>query len=325
VKYDLENPFGILLPHLAVVRRTCQLLKLKATAELAAGQADRAFHDLQLMLRLSDSISGEPFIISSMVEQACLNIAADVLWEGLAQRRWSEQHLAETQARLEALDFLGQMQRGLRAERAAGVGTIDQVRRRPALFETLTDGGGGSPKSPFVPLAAKLVPQGWFYMEQLNYSRLMEEGVLAGFDPRAKRVDPARARKSEQTLKKMGSKPADSVLRHVVFARLLLPALSKTQQKTARAQTLADHAALACALERYRLTHGQLQDKLEALVPQFITKVPHDTVTGELLRYQRVGQSGFELHSAGWDETDGGGDITRLDSGEWSWRQPSGE
>src|SRR5258706_6971568 len=49
VVYDLDNPWGILLPHLASVKTSCSRLKLRACAELAAGQSEKALQDVELM------------------------------------------------------------------------------------------------------------------------------------------------------------------------------------------------------------------------------------------------------------------------------------
>src|SRR5208282_5359437 len=43
--YNLENPWAILLPHLANTKGVCQRLELEACAELAAGQSGQALAD----------------------------------------------------------------------------------------------------------------------------------------------------------------------------------------------------------------------------------------------------------------------------------------
>src|SRR5439155_15312139 len=63
VIYDLQNPWGIFLPHLNVVKRTCELLQLKASAELAKGDTESAFKDLNLILRFIESLQSESFVI----------------------------------------------------------------------------------------------------------------------------------------------------------------------------------------------------------------------------------------------------------------------
>ena len=92
-------------------------------------------------------------------------------------------------------------------------------------------------------------------------------------------------------------------------------------------QVAADQAALACALEGYRLANGKLPDTLDALVPKYMTKLPHDVLSGEALNYKRINDSDFVLSSVGWPITgDGGRRFPPADSektkdrpGDWMW------
>jgi len=80
-------------------------------------------------------------------------------------------------------------------------------------------------------------------------------------------------------------------------------------------------AALACALERYRLAHGQFPDVLDALAPQFMEKVPRDIINGQALKYRRTQDGQFVLYSVGWNETDDGGTVgSSRETGDWVWR-----
>ena len=114
---------------------------------------------------------------------------------------------------------------------------------------------------------------------------------------------------------------------HRLFSALLLPALSAIAQKSAFAQTTADEAVLACALERYRLAKGEFPETLAALNPQFIQSMPHDIITGEPLKYRRKENGQFILYSVGWNETDDSGKVIMNDKekaiditqGDWVW------
>ena len=126
-------------------------------------------------------------------------------------------------------------------------------------------------------------------------------------------------------------KGLNAILHHRVIAALLLPALGKVSLKAAMAQTSADQAALSCALERFRLAHGQYPEKLDALVPRFMDKVPNDLISGEPLKYHRTNKGQFLLYSVGWNEKDDGGTVvlTKEKSpavdfmqGDWVWRFP---
>jgi hypothetical protein len=104
----------------------------------------------------------------------------------------------------------------------------------------------------------------------------------------------------------------------------MLPALDKLTRKAANAQVAADQVVLACALERYRLAYNELPETLDALVPQFMSQLPHDVITGDPYKYQRTSDGKFLLYSVGWNEKDDGGTPgkTLFDEkeGDWIWQ-----
>jgi hypothetical protein len=99
--------------------------------------------------------------------------------------------------------------------------------------------------------------------------------------------------------------------------------LGKVGCKAAAAQTATDEAALACALERYRLAKGRFPETLEALTPEFIAPVPHDVITGEPFKYRRTEDGHFAIYSLGWDGEDDGGvpgnTVFDEKQGDWVW------
>ena len=323
VVYDLENPWAILLPHLARVKQTVQRLNLEACAELAAGQTDPALADVKLMLSLSDSIKSEPFLISFLVRVACVQIAIQPVWEGLAEHRWTDAQLQELQARFSAYDFLTDMEQSLKAERAVGTLTADLLRKKGLAYLVNVGSDNGSQEQ-FSKLVAycigRVVPSGWYDQEKLNYNRLFDAQFQGVVDPAAKRIFPALAASNASAV---DTQTAFAFLHGRVIARLLLPGLKNIPVKTARAQTTADQAAVGCALERYRLAHGQFPETLEALTPQFMSRQPNDVITGQPYKYRRADAGQFVLYSVGWNEKDDGGvpgqTLFDMTQGDWVW------
>jgi hypothetical protein len=78
-------------------------------------------------------------------------------------------------------------------------------------------------------------------------------------------------------------------------------------QSLARNQCAADEALIACALERYRLAHENYPNSLDALVPQYLDKLPTDIITGQPLKYRLKSDGQFVLYSVGWNQKDDGG------------------
>jgi hypothetical protein len=332
VVYDLENPWGIRLPHLVKVKGACARLRLKSCAELAMGQGTNALEDVKLMLYLVDSAKEEPFLISYLVRVACLQITTQSIWEGLAEHRWSEAQLQELQTRLEQYNFVADFKRPLDAERASGILTVDLLYRQKYRLSTLGTESGSTPSDwTFADLVGRIAPHGWYHQEELNYCRLYQIQLGGTFDGSEKRIRPGKIESNAHELEREISgrplgRPLGPIIHHRVVASLLLPDLSKAIWRSAAAQTTADQAALACALERYRLAKGQFPENLEALVPQFIARLPSDLLSGEPYKYRRTDDGQFTLYSVGWNEKDDGGVTGKTlyddKQGDWVWQYP---
>ena len=77
------------------------------------------------MLSLAESLKGEPTLISCLERMVCVRIAAQPVWEGLAQHAWSEAQLQELQSRFQQFNFVADMKWSLAEERAAAMLTAD--------------------------------------------------------------------------------------------------------------------------------------------------------------------------------------------------------
>ncbi|MFZ2640035.1 MAG: hypothetical protein WA117_03530 [Verrucomicrobiia bacterium] len=330
ISYDVENPVTILLPHLTVVRRICSVVQLRALAKLASGQTDSALDDVNFMFYLSDSMKNEPMLISLLVRMANLNMAVQVIWEGLVDHRWSDAQLQALQARLQSSDLLADYKRALQGERAGfGNRTIEyliKASNRNALF-AIMDGQESLVRN----MMLGSIPRGWIRMEQLNYNRIFEDTIFPTFDVAAKRVHPKIIIKNTEAFGDSVKIPFQAVCQHRVLLHLLCPAVDACSLRSSNAQTMVDEAMTACALERHRLANSQFPEELDALVPRFMATLPHDIITGEPLKYRKNGD-GFVLYSVGWNEKDDGGvpgmvhdksSRADLQQGDWVWQCPA--
>lgn len=331
VAYGEANPYGILLPHLAVIKDTTRVAGLRATAELALGKKDQALADVLLALELRDSIKDEPLLISHLVRIATLQIALQTVWEGLQDQRWTDAQLRQLEARLVAFDVLTEGARALRGERAFGNRAMEWLRQQPARLAQL----GDSSSDVSLNGAFRLVPRGWFYFEQLNYNRLFDEFILAGLagDPTAWDLAKIweKAEKMDEAMVKV-SHPARAIFGHYVLSRLLLPAVARVIERSAVCQVITRQAIVALALERHRIARGNYPESLDALVPEFSKAVPLDPISRQPFRYRRTDDGRFVLYSVGWNRQDDGGNYVlrdkkqrnfAYDQGDWIWPLPT--
>jgi len=326
LNYDVENPAYILLPHLTPLKRTAQMLQLRAIAELKLGQSEKALDDIKLALRLTDSIRTEPILISHLVRLAMVNITLQPIWEGLAENKWSEEQLAELDSELAKLDFLPDYGTALRGEMVfCQKGIIDYLRRHPEQISNMSGDGDSTQPAPAVSISY-LIPSGWFYQNQLRCSRFMVQQYLPLADLERRIISPASARHADAAI--------GLEFRHVSpynrLEAMLFPAFGAALRKYANAQESVDLAQVAVALERYHLAHGAYPESLDALAPQFLGKLPHDIINGQPLHYRRTSDGQIVLYSVGWNETDDGGEpglkkdgSVDIRTGDWVWRYPA--
>ncbi len=338
-------PAAILLPHLAPLKQLAQVLQLHAIAELQMGQSDKALADVKLMLRLTDSVRTEPFLISHLVRIAMLQLALQPIYEGLAVHQWSDAQLADLDSKLAKLDFLADYEFSVRGERALEIANVEFLRhppqnppfRRPRFYfiapffflvNTLSQlsGSDGNFQVNFSTLELGLGPSGWFDQNELRIAQFDTKWCLPIVDEDAETLSPAKTRAAGDAL--------DQQIRHRtpenLLATLFVPALINTAAKFAYAQESVDLARVAIALERYRRAHGEYPASLDALAPQFMERIPHDIIGGQPLHYRRTAGGQFVLYSVGWNETDDGGVVgltqggsVDINKGDWVWRYPS--
>lgn len=324
-RYDIRYEHGAatLLPHLAVLRSAARTFHYRAAAHLALGQTDAALADVKMQFYIARTLRSEPVLISQLVHIALLESALQDVWDGLVTRRWSDAHLQELQRELAHEDMLASFDFAIRGERDI----FSNV-----FFDTILAGDREQLRMVFNASGAddasavgmRFIPKGWIYQNKLAVNRMFLEITLPMVDVKARRVFPAKVAASDARLKTMRTTPYN------IFCKLLFPAVSRSTQRFATMQTSVDQALVACALERHRLSKGQLPETLDALVPSFIAQLPRDVVSGKPVQYRREAAGHFTIWSVGWDGKDDNGTVATkgsssvdYDKGDWTWPAPA--
>jgi hypothetical protein len=304
------------------------MLVLRTEAELEMGQSDKALDDIKLAIRVIDSVRQEPFLISHLVRIADLQIMLQPVYEGLARHRWSDAELAELERALGRFDFLADLQRSWRGERNSAISTIDHLRRQRDYhdlvaitdFPDLESNADTMWSGIFGATVYAFIPSGWFYLNEVNLGKINEEWALPMTDPINHQIFPKFAQEAERYGSSYHRKPWN------YFVALFMPTYSAAERKFGYTQSAVDLATVACALERYRLAHGDYPVSLAAVSPKFIESLPNDVVGGQPLNYRRTDDGRFVLYSLGWNEVDDGGKVALTPSGrpdnsngDWVW------
>ena len=318
VRYDEPNPMSILLPHLSVLRNVCQILQVRAAAELELGRTAEALDDALLVLTISDSLKTEPLLVSYLVRLANAGTGIQIIWEGMVDGRWSATQVEQIKARLAKYDFISDVGYPLQAERAGCLRFISYIQNVPNPGDEVA----GLVKD--IPLfCIRLIPSGWFDFEKVNYVNLYQQFVSnvseESFRPRGAMLRQAKAADS------LVYSPSALFWRHSLFSSLLLPALGKMHLKTAEAQNGVHLAFTASSLEQYKQRHGHYPESLVEVAEK--EKLANDVITGELLKYRRDGADRFVLYSVGSDEHDDNGTVPKhagaAERNDWVWTWPA--
>ena len=309
--------WSISLPQYAVIEQFTRTLSLRASAELAQGQQTAAaLRDIALMFRLRQFMENDPVLIAALVDANHINLLLQPVWEGLKARLWSAQDLEQLQSGLTGINILREYQQGIAGgERAmffAHFADEMQNAARAGEFAGFFEPSAPGPEKWLWRLLSN-IPRGWYWQNVATVYRFQQEYLLDPVDPASHRIALARCKDFAPALAALPPGPSTFI------ARVSLAAFTSVILRFAQSQTAIDQAATACALEKYYLDHDTYPPTLDALVPVYLARLPHDVIDGAPMRYRLTDDGRYQLYSIGWDGLDGGGNI------EWptdrTWRQ----
>jgi hypothetical protein len=320
---DYERPFERPLPNFVRLRDVAQILSQRAQSYLLLGQPEAAWHELALVREMCRLLEGSPprkatTLVEAMIDVAITGLYTQVIEDGLRLQVWREPELAAIQKQLKDINLLPLIREAMSAERAGMCRSFEIT--PPAEYKKWFFRGNerqdlwGRLKHPEF-LFVRFMPRGWVYQNMCAVA-LLDQVATELFDLPNNQILP---RKAEEMMNQM-----QTFFSHFTPYTFILASAGtnfvRADQTLARNQTLANEAFIACGLERYRLAHGQYPETLDALVPQFAEKVPHDLIGGQPLKYHRTADGHFVLYSVGWNEKDDGGVPGKtVTEGDWVW------
>jgi hypothetical protein len=296
---DYSQPLSMRFPNVATWSALVLTLEQRAKCHLLVGDTEKAWQELTLLRDFSRMVERQGKFITPegawMVRGSTKHSLA-VLAKGIELHAWTDAQLVTLESQLADTDSIARFADALRCGRALLLASVED--------RTFLKARGG-PK--IIAVVMSLAPQGEisaFYSKQLRDW----QGMIDALSPSNGVIHPAGVDRAFSKWKR---------------AQEGMPGLL-------RDQTWVNEGQVACALERYYLAHREYPERLEALVPQFIARLPHDIVNGEPLKYRRTENGSFLLYSVGWNETDeggqtfagapGGGDPK---NGDWVWNSIS--
>ena len=313
-----EDGFAAVLPHLSTMKKAATLFALSSAQRLSKGDTTGAWQDTLNGIRLGEQLRTEPFLISQLVRIAILEINFQTFWEGQVNHQWSAEQLTAFQETFQSIDLLAGMESAIRAER-------NMINH---WFTSVAQGGTQAQGFDELNSSLDYFPAFFFYSNQYQINRILTEIILSGIDVSNHRLNVHQFKKMEEEI--LDLKSSFLPFRHAI-ALMMLPGLNKVALKVSQTQAALDQSAIVAALERYRLAKGSYPEKLTALRPKFIAKIPGDLFHEQGLVYRINEDNSFTLYSTGYNGTDDSGEFfIRGESidfakGDWPWPQKVAE
>jgi len=323
---DFSLPYNMPVPNFIMMRCLAQTLAQRAQCYLLLGQPEPALRELTLLHDscriLQNAPTGRPLtLVASMINVAISSVYVTVIADGLRWHSWSEPQLLVLQRQLKEINLPPLVKESLSEQAASSSRTLETL--SSARLKKLFSKRSWSDSESRMFWELNTMPRGWLY-QNISFVANLEAKPLAAFDITNQLVLP---RKFEQMTREIEGAVARNSPWNIAASEFI-PNFTKAALTTAKNQTSANEAQIACALERYHLAHGEYPETLDALVPRFIDQLPHDIIGGQPLHYHRSDDGKFVLYSIGWNETDDGGRVDTAhhadghdnrEYGDWVW------
>lgn len=290
------------MPHLSPIIALGQVLGARSLAELALEKTPNAANDIFELLDLQKSLTNELVVLPFLVRQSLIVIALDSINRGISLHRWSDGTLSAFQQKLAQVHLQQNLLLCLRGERAS-VNTLLQNPKQEGW-----DNHQPLPLSSIRPLQISA------------FNRIMQNTLENLEIPGGKPWNIEVPVFPEiETLKKSNRlKQAANIL-----PLLCLPALKGSVFKTVQSQSQVNQTIIACALERYRIAHCAYPTSLDALVPEYLTRLPSSPISGKPMNYSLKPDGTFLLWSPNWNMKSLGGKPGEYrGDGDIVWNQP---
>lgn len=320
---DYSEPAEIPIPNFVNLRSISQRLNAMAECHLLLGEPDKALDDLSLVNEMCGIIleKNKPMtLVSAMINVAVRGLDMGTINDGLQTNAWREPQLAALQRQLESINLLPPVNEAFRMERSL---TCSRLSTKSALelvkYIQKWDknfGSGWHEKA-----LAALMPRGWMYQNAATVANLYV-GTVKAINPGEKMIYPEKADAASKQMQVAFSHWSP----YSFLTAMFIPNFVRANRTTALNQTMVQQTFIVCALQRYRLAHGEYPETLDALAPRYLDAIPHDVIGGQPPHYRRKADGTFLLYSIGWSGKDHGGAANNKDKdkdwaaeGDWIW------
>jgi hypothetical protein len=330
MEIDYTHGSNIRLPCLDVTRATANWLALTALSEIHSRNLGAATEKVVSIAELTRFGQEESLINFHIGRWQVGLIGLDVTWEALQGTGWTDDELLALQRAWQESSVIQSAVPGLELERVYYRNYFKQARYYPAWREFRSglfyDSRGGFPPSNLDEVLSDLRDGANAVAWRLAWADQDELHFLQQYQLM---LDSARYAVARQNWSAFGLSDKDFLPPQSFYDcwRFLLSLGASANKelvvrKVFEYETQREMTVAAVAIKRYELRTGTLPPDLAALVPEYLSQLPHDWMSGNPLRYHTNPDGTFTLYSVGTDGIDDGGDpkprVGRLAFSIWN-------
>ena len=285
--------FDMLVPEVRNFRRGATLLAYDSSAAAAAGNTRRASEDVAAIFGIARQFD-EPLLLcllmSTAIEETGFRALQDVL--ELAPSTKEDLGLISLHP---SERYRTVLQRAIMMEEAVGLTSFGMLALEPLPQFFLFIEGGRKADHTLAGFLGSSFYRVFMLADDLKgFRRQMEETLQLCQKPYPEGMLALKAMDKEWRRKRG------------ILTRLITPAFIKCFSRVALAEAMHRLSRLGLAATAYRLRHGALPTTADALIPDFIPRIPTDPFDGKPIRMKMDGQD-LLFYSIGPDEKDDGG------------------
>jgi hypothetical protein len=291
---DLTLGFDALLPHLPALEKISKLISYRVAFDLKSGEEAKATGWIATQLSLAHTLDAEPTAVSQSFRANQVSAASQLVERALNETNLNESEILKLSREFERFDTNSNLALGLTGELATLLPYFQkdwgEIRRIMFL--------GPSQEPISEALGAKYCQLiGRFDRDELFFIHAMTDAIDEAKKPFPDCLAPYL---TLHEVALAGSR--QGFLLGPGFLNGFRNGLIKMAEMPSRVRL----TKTALAIERFRLAREKLPEKLDELIPQFLSTIPDDPFDGQPLRYHRL-EKGYVIYSVGSDGEDNGG------------------
>jgi hypothetical protein len=304
---DLTQGWMTRLSHLTPIQPLANRLQMAIEVAIDQGRLEDAVNGLEDEIRLARTLEQEPLMISHLVQIDVEAIGLKSAETVLEVAKLGDAQLRRMQTVYEGAATSLSYERAMVGQECMILSSLRLPPSELAKFATLASSGTGND-----------------IFSELEFGLYSALDVLRGRDVAAvldvqdplrlsARLPPERKKEEIRRIQFILQEQIKQPL--AILSRQILPSMESTPLKSLHLQTQLQAAAVACAVERWRLKHtGKLPSQLGLLLPDYLSALPVDPMDGKSLKYQTL-TNGYVVYGVSEEGVDHSGQAKSTNRG----------